>query len=243
MLGRDHALLGAAAAVGLGGPVAHLWHRTLSPGQLAAAGVVTAGFALFPDIDEPGSTVSRRLGPASRAVSKITGKLAGGHRQATHSILFAVGVMAAVRALGGFTLTAVLIIYFALSLTLAMLVPAKSVKKGSAVALTVPVVVAWWVWRSETGSWLSFGHGLGHHRLWTWLPVAAGAGVALHLVGDMVTKEGVPLFWPIHTHLAVPLLGHTESLREVIVGSTLSVGLAVLTWFEILSPALSGRTF
>ena len=91
MLGRDHALLGAVLGVGLAEPVARLAHAHLPPGQVAAAGAICAGSALLPDIDEPGSTVSRRLGPVSEEVAALTNKLAGGHRQATHSLWFAAG--------------------------------------------------------------------------------------------------------------------------------------------------------
>jgi len=52
---------------------------------------------------------------------------------------------------------------------------------------------------------------------------------------------GAPVFWPLRRHLAVPLLGHTESLRESLLGASLSLGLLVLTWFEIVSPLLPGR--
>lgn len=244
MLGRDHALLGAVAAVGLGEPIAHLAHRHLPPGQLAAAAVVTASFSLLPDIDEPGSTVSRKLGPVSRGVAAVTKAVAGGHRQATHSLLFVAGVAASVWALQRFTLTAPILVYAGLALTITILIPGHLARKGSAVALLAPVAAGWAVWRAETGSWLSSrpGQVIGPHGLWTWLALAAGAGVGLHLVGDMLTAEGVPLLWPMQRHLAIPLLGHTQSLREVLVGLGLSAGLAVLMWFEILSPLIPKGT-
>ena len=85
MLGRDHALLGglgylAVAPLILHGPT---WQ------ELGVGCVTSAAFALLPDIDEPGSTVSRKLGPISRSVSHLTNTVAGGHRHATHSLLFA----------------------------------------------------------------------------------------------------------------------------------------------------------
>jgi membrane-bound metal-dependent hydrolase YbcI (DUF457 family) len=45
---------------------------------------------LLPNLDEPGLTVSRKLGTISRSVSEVTNKIAGGHRQGTHSLLFTV---------------------------------------------------------------------------------------------------------------------------------------------------------
>lgn len=239
MLGRDHALLAAVAAVGLGEPLAHLAHTPLPPVQLAAAGVIVSAFGLLPDIDEPGSTVSRKLGPASRAVAKVTKVLAGGHRQATHSVVFAATVAAAVWWLDRFTLTAPVIVFASLALTITMLVPGGLARKGSAVALIVPLAAGWAAWRVETGSWLAPAVST-HPQRWVWLPVAAGAGVILHMVGDTLTSMGVPWMWPWRKHLAFPLLGHTDSLREQLLASSLSLALVVLAWFDVAAP-LIGR--
>ena len=139
VLGRDHALLGAVAGVGLAEPVARLAHTHLPPGQVAAAGAICAGFALLPDIDEPGSTVSRRLGPVSEAVAAVTNKLAGGHRKATHSLWFAGGTAALVWWLGQFALAAPILVYACLALTLTMLVPGRPCTPRLHVALIGPV--------------------------------------------------------------------------------------------------------
>lgn len=45
------------------------------------------GWALWPDIDEPNSTISRSLGGLSRSFSRVARKVSGGHRQGTHSLL------------------------------------------------------------------------------------------------------------------------------------------------------------
>ncbi|EQD69501.1 membrane-bound metal-dependent hydrolase, partial [mine drainage metagenome] len=85
MLGRDHALLGGLGYLAVAPMILHspTWPN------LGVGCVTSAAFALLPDIDEPGSTVSRKLGPISRTVSHVTNAVAGGHRQATHSLLFA----------------------------------------------------------------------------------------------------------------------------------------------------------
>ena len=55
MLGRDHALLGAAAYLAVDPLVSHLAHSPVpSPVQLAVGTAVCAGFALLPDIDDRG---------------------------------------------------------------------------------------------------------------------------------------------------------------------------------------------
>ncbi|MHB1599737.1 MAG: metal-dependent hydrolase [Acidimicrobiales bacterium] len=73
MLGRDHALTGACAFMALS-PVLHTAIHALpsTPVPIGVGAVASGAFALLPDIDEPGSAVSRKLGPLSRAVSKVT---------------------------------------------------------------------------------------------------------------------------------------------------------------------------
>ena len=185
-------------------PSPGLAHTHLPPGQVAAAGAICAGFALLPDIDEPGSTVSRKLGPVSEAVAAVTNKLAGGHRQATHSLWFAGGTAALVWWLGRFALAAPILVYACLALTLTMLVPAGLARRGSTVALIGPVAAGWAVWRAQTGSWLTDPTTVAGPHTWAWLPVAAGTGVVVHLFGDMFTVKGVPLLWPLQLRPAAP---------------------------------------
>ena len=232
MLGRDHALLAAATTLA-GGEAAWrlLGHAAVPPGQLAAAAAVTAAFALLPDIDEPNSTVSSRLGPISAAVSTITHKLAGGHRKATHSLLFVVGVFFAMRFAGGRPWADVITVGVSLMLCFGMLIPARFARHGLVVGFVAPAVASWAVWTATVH------HMGGHHpATWSWLAWAAAAGVVLHLVGDMLTVEGVPLLWPVRWRQAVPLLGHTDSLREQLTGAVLSGAVLGLTWFDVLHP-------
>lgn len=225
MLGRDHALFGAAVALA-GGQAGWeaLGHPALPVGQLAAAGVVVAGFALLPDIDEPGSTVSRRFGPVSRAVSRVTNKLAGGHRAATHSLLFVGLVFGAMWLAAGHPMADVVTVGLCLMLSFGMLVPARFARHGLLLGLLAPAAAAWAVWMATVHA----GH------TWAWLPWAAGAGVALHLVGDMLTVEGVPLLWPLRWRQGLPLLGHTDSLREQLTGAVMSFAVMALVWLELL---------
>ena len=56
--------------------------------QLSAVGVVAAsGAALLPDLDHPGSTAARALGPATGALARLVAAASGGHRQGTHSLV------------------------------------------------------------------------------------------------------------------------------------------------------------
>lgn len=225
MLGRDHALLGAAATLA-GGQAAWgaLGHPALPVGQLAAASAIAAGFALLPDIDEPNSTVSNRLGPISRGVSELTNKLAGGHRAGTHSALFVGIVFGAMYAASSHPMVDVVTVGLAMALSIGMLIPTRFARHGLLVGVLAPAGAAY-------GTWLSTVHVDQH---WAWLPWAAAAGVVLHLVGDAVTVEGVPLLWPLKWRLRVPLLGHTESLREQLTGAVMSFAVLALVWLELL---------
>jgi hypothetical protein len=140
-----------------------------------------------------------------------------------------------------FALAAAILVFACLALTLTMVIPASIVRSGSVVALVGPVAAGWAVWRAQTGSWLTDPTRVADGHLWAWLPVAAGAGVALHLVGDMLTAQGVPLLWPLRLRLATPLLGHTDSAREQLVGACLTLTLTVLVWVQILHPLLETR--
>ena len=91
MLGRDHALSGSGSLVS----------RSLAPlavhltgTQLAAGTVLTAGAALLPDFDEPGSTIARSAGFLTRGFAHAVRFAARGHRKGTHSLL-GLGVFAA----------------------------------------------------------------------------------------------------------------------------------------------------
>ena len=114
VMGPTHAMSGAAAGLIL---------PSILPGMTATPAVslsfagVCAGAALLPDIDSPGSTVSRSLGALTWGLSKVVNKVSwafysatsgpkdnhrdGGHRTLTHTGAFAVVVSIGVTALTG----------------------------------------------------------------------------------------------------------------------------------------------
>src|SRR5919201_116563 len=81
MLGHSHALSGAVTGLASGIALHY------SVPQAAALGGLTAGMALLPDLDKCGSSPARSLGFLSEIVAWIAGRLSGGHRHATHSVL------------------------------------------------------------------------------------------------------------------------------------------------------------
>jgi inner membrane protein len=83
MKGTNHVKFGLSAwtiaSVGIsqaGGPAL--------PELLVASGLVAVG-ALAPDIDEPGSKISRQLGPLRHVIPPLVSWIGGGHRGMTHS--------------------------------------------------------------------------------------------------------------------------------------------------------------
>jgi membrane-bound metal-dependent hydrolase YbcI (DUF457 family) len=231
VLGRDHALLGAVGWVGLAPLVAPQFaHTTLSPAEIGIGGVVSAAFALVPDIDEPGSTVSRKLGPISEAVSHLTKALAGGHRKATHSLLFvgAVGVATVIAA--HYMIAPAVIVGLSFLLVFRMLVPRmfRFLPLVSLGMVGLAGLSAWWIFR--------------HSGMEGWLPYACAGGILWHMIGDTLTVEGVPYFWLPgvkrlqDARIAVPLVGHCGSVRETFLGWVMGLGLLWMSAILVLLP-------
>jgi membrane-bound metal-dependent hydrolase YbcI (DUF457 family) len=186
-LGHTHALSGlvSGAAVGLYAEHVKLGHVSighLTPGHLALFTGLTAGAAVLPDIDHPKSTLARSFGFLSRGVAYLVGKISGGHRHLTHSVI----------GIGGFTVLAWLAVRFrhdiggriALAFFLALIIAgalyALSVRGHGADVLAIGGAIA----MAITGFGLSF------------VAFAVALGCATHVVGDMLTIEGCPLLYP-----------------------------------------------
>lgn len=84
MMGRTHALTGAMA-FGLAAPVLGAF-AGLTAGELLLGTAVCAGAAVLPDIDHPGSGISRTFGPLTRGFARLVAWTSGGHRHGTHSL-------------------------------------------------------------------------------------------------------------------------------------------------------------
>lgn len=222
MLARGHVV--SAAASWLAGCALTDLAAPVPTGIVAAGTVVTAGFSLVPDIDHPGSTAARTLGPLSRGLAQLVEAgsgaarkrscrccavdTTGGHRTLTHTGIGAV-VTGAVVALA-------------------------AVLTGPVVAVAVVGFGAWLAshtalssrFRAELGDAFlpgKFRHrGRGAHRFtasvgsvaiaalfavaalvggtalagW-WIGLAVGWGLLAHILGDALTHWGVPLFWPL----------------------------------------------
>lgn len=231
MLGRDHALLGAVGYL----VVAPLAFPHLSPDELGVGCLTSAAFALLPDIDEPGSTVSRKLGPISRAISEVTNKVAGGHRQATHSLLFVALVGVTTWLAYQHRLALAIVVALSSLLVFRMLLP-RFIRYALPAAIATTAVTglaALWAWHTPTGSA-------------AWFLLATAGGCFWHLVGDTLTVEGVPYLWTPGVHklqelrASVPLVGHCGSTRETVVGVGLSAALLWMAASLVLVPLAHG---
>lgn len=202
--GPTHAMSGAAGGLALATSLPATWGGATTTAEILAYAGLTAGAALLPDLDAPGSTVARTFGPvtgvASRAVAagcvlivNTTGtrrdaRISGAHRTATHTLWFALLAGACAWGLDGvFGENAVvgMLVFFA-GLALRGLFPGWSRKHGG----TVPILVAAALGVAAYTTVPALQSPL--------LPASAVAtGVLLHLVGDMLTTSGVPLTSPL----------------------------------------------
>ncbi|WP_170297215.1 metal-dependent hydrolase [Georgenia thermotolerans] len=220
MMSHAHATTGAAAWLAVTATVPWaLGLMPLPPSEVLAGAVVTAGAALLLDADHHAGTIARSLPPVSRWVTRGLGKLSGGHRHATHSLVGVLGagvlarLLAEVRVpvageefqLGAWFIIVLLVAYAAKALRLT-----RGWLSSWAVSLTAGFTATWFA--PET-TW--------------WLPSAVVLGCLCHLAGDALTSEGVPLLWPLRPdplvetplwrkngHFALPLLGSAGSKRE-----------------------------
>lgn len=206
MMGTTHAATGAAA--GFGATCAYLTLTGSDPDiALLAAGTLTgAGAALLPDLDHPNSTAANSLGLLTQGVTWVLRALSrgahaltrtrydtgdGAHRALTHTLVFAV----AVGALTGWSATcwpwvAWGVVWFTSSLALRSLTAhaAPGVRQRALstwVAVSAGAAVLAWalVHHAGTSGWF--------------LGAAVALGMAVHTLGDALTKESAPVLWPV----------------------------------------------
>jgi membrane-bound metal-dependent hydrolase YbcI (DUF457 family) len=201
------------------------------PAVIAVGAVVCAGGALFPDLDHPDSTIAHFLGPLSNAFAHVVNVVAGGHRKATHSLLFVIGswwmIWAAVNFGGEIGALATVFISVALATKGLHLVPKTGLWGwlGTVLIAAAATGIAW--------MWGPAG--------WLWLQWAFAIGVALHLVGDALTPGGVPVFWPAKWRLSLPVLPSTGGFVEIkLLTPVMSAAVLWLSWVTVLQPAIAG---
>ncbi|WP_427019373.1 metal-dependent hydrolase (plasmid) [Pseudarthrobacter sp. P1] len=248
MMGAHHAACGAAAWVALttnihldltaaAEKVAILPHTLdlglglmhVSPVGIVTGALVTAGAAMLPDADHHNATIAHSLPPLSNVMCSGIGKLAGGHRHGTHSMVgIAVFVLIAWLAglwtqgtdlfgtiYPGAGILSVLLVAFAAKAL--KIIPDSMRKSPWIVGLAVGAFITVFAPQEQN-----------------WFPVAMGVGVIVHILGDMMTTEGCNLAWPFaikppkalakipvlkscwhsNGYMTIPVLGHAGSVRE-----------------------------
>ena len=217
MLGRTHFASGVLVTEGLA-CVVHL-----SPAETVTGLVVGSCAALLPDIDHPSSTVSRTFGPLTQGFAHIWSKLMGGHRHGTHCILgiLALGAVSWVclqhrhNLLAGGILAAILIV------TLAAGVRIFRIPGWLDDVAPIPVVLVVVFW---TNIDLSV------------VPIALMLGCAVHVAGDMMTRGGCPLAWPLSKErFALGLFSTGGWIEKTLVYPASLIGIVVLGAHQVFS--------
>ena len=218
MLGHSHALSGLAAGAGTL-PWAPVHGAVAQVAWVAGVG----GFAMLPDLDQQGATISRMWGPVTDLPAGLVGRISGGHRWGTHDAVLApvvFGLLAYVAA--GAYWSSLLLLALAIGLALRAL---HVVIPGRAENTVIGNLLLSW-----GGAWLLLLHSPGP----SWLPLAVVLGVLTHIAGDGLTKEGVPvpLFWLVRRGRLAPVHLHTGAVVERVVLTPLFV-LATLTFLYV----------
>ena len=223
MLGHSHALSGAVTGIATG-----IFLHLPVP-QVAALAGFTAGMALLPDLDKCGSSPARCLGFLSEAIAWVAGRISGGHRHATHSVLgvavFTALAWASCQFRHDWAGKAGLALLLTLSAAAAL--EALRIARGHAADFIAIAIAAVEVWS---------GFGL---RL---IPLAVLIGCSTHIAGDMLTDSGCMLSFPLSKHrfhlLPEPLAFTTGTRPEIlIVDPILTIALFALAGYAA-DPAL-----
>lgn len=212
VMGPTHAMSGAALWLA-GSAVADIaFGIDQSSAELIVGTIVASGAALYPDIDcagkvtenKGGSTVARSFGVASLFVAEVVERLCywfylltkskkdkkrkNGHRTFTHTAVHAAIVGTGTGFLAyQFGKPAVIAILFVLTgLAVRGLLAETVEKKGWLVTTGVALVASYGMYRF-----------LPEGRDYWVLGLAMGIGCFIHILGDMITKMGSPLFFPL----------------------------------------------
>lgn len=201
MMGVSHAATGLLTGAAVG---ALLGSHVADPIICAAVG---AGAALLPDLDTPGSTAGRSLGAVTELISgqlrraskevyrrtatevELRRSQDGGHRFLTHTVpaCVAFGVVALLVSL--VPLGAGLVVFAMSALGLgSVLREWKFIGSRKRRQMTALVVAA----MSGVGTMLVPGWG----PAWWLIGLTVFVGAVTHVLGDWLTRSGVPLAWP-----------------------------------------------
>lgn len=222
MMGHSHALSGVVGWMAVVPLVQGTEFLGLSfhlgPGEIIAGSLVCAGAALLPDIDHKSATVTKTYGKITETLSDMVGFLFGGHRMGTHSLFFAVlmGVLVQVLALWS-EMAVQVFVFLLIGIALQGLgfgLDKNRVASGIINALATAAITL-----------ALYASGVNY----SWLGLAVAFGVILHFLGDMITKMGVPIFWPFWKKRIGQKVGFVTDgpVEKKVVTPLLTVGIIV----------------
>ncbi|TQN41661.1 LexA-binding, inner membrane-associated putative hydrolase [Blastococcus colisei] len=224
VLGHSHALSGLAAGAATL-PWAPVQGTVAQVAWISAAG----GFAMLPDLDQRGSTISRMWGPFTDVPSGAVGTVARGHRWGTHDAILGPAVFGLLAHLAaGAYWSSLLLLALAIGLALRAL---HFVIPGRAENTVIGNLLLSW-----GGAWYL----LEHSPSPAWLPYAVGVGVLTHIAGDFLTKEGVPvpIVWLVRRSRLAPIHLRTGAFVEKAV--LVPAFLVAIAVFVYLNTAVRG---
>lgn len=231
VLGHSHSTSGALAwAAAAAWVPAATWPTHLQVRDVMLGTFVTAGSALLPDLDHPDGTIAHFLGPISHNFCRFVEWISGGHRHATHSLLFVAAVTYGTWAGGHylgrpFTLGLVYVLLCLAIRALHLCPPGKGIQSWGVVQILA------------IGGTFLMDRWIGSDP--AWLSISVGLGALTHLAGDCLTERGCPLLWPVPTRFGIPLIKRTgEKLETAFLTPLMAVGAMVALYFAT-TPTLS----
>ncbi|MGH3389854.1 MAG: metal-dependent hydrolase [Actinomadura sp.] len=233
MMGHTHALSGAAAWLAAAPLLTSesllgSFAVELSPAQLAAGTAVCAGAALLPDLDHHDGSIANTFGPVTQILCKGVNKISGGHRHATHSLLFVLAMGLGTQALANYAKYAWWVI---LLITVGMGLRALGIgfrEKHYVTGLLNGFLAVALVFLMRD---LDMGYA-------GW---AVGLGCLAHIVGDCLTPQGCPLLWPAPWRMGLPVVGTTNGkIENFVVAPLLSVVILVFIVQSAVGDEITG---
>lgn len=264
MMGPSHALSGAAVWLSGSWALDQFADYEQSPLALAVGTAVCAGGALFPDLDlsgkvtrnQGGATVARTFGVVSLFIAEVVEKVSlgvyhatklskdphrnNGHRTLTHTIPFTVlvgwGTTTLCTAYGKWAVIGIL--FFMIGLALRGLFDEWAKRAGWVIVTLVSAAAAWFTFLTLPGD-----------RGYPMIGLAVGVGCFVHIIGDLITRAGVPILWPIPIkHRMWTMIGlpnsialKTGSRAEVVVLRTALTAVSLLATVGLVAPSLLRR--
>ncbi len=169
---------------------------SLPPEDVVLGGILTMGASILPDIDHPNSTVSRSLGILSRGFSWLVSHIAGGHRKGTHSLIGV--IILGILAFGTTVVGWGWIWVWCMLLSMLVLI---GKDRGLTIGLMSAILTAFWYYMDDPGL----------------LPaVCLVSGTVIHILGDMLTHGGCPIFYPKKQRYSLGLFKTNSPVEKVL---------------------------